>query len=337
MALSLAIDPIHPPQPLALLAPSAMTILLVCKGYEPCVPALYDLDHFRGLINTDIINALQYINGLLPAYFSHLPFTLQPKSFKHEIWIGTQSNKDPWPALQQYYAEANGPYMKLNLRHQEFESWDTLVVMVQGVVCVDLFTQWTLLRCDAFFTQYEALTDVGQLFGPLPTYKRDSLNHLNHIFDPHVVYLPPSVTMAAVPTPPQVKIQKIVDFAWYIPVWYFDLVWKIPTSKLEPEQWHELAVKMDYLRMATAPELAKVPFHRHLSSAIQILMMAWGDGTEVRASRLQELSCATYDRVQLLSGIGLISLSSMLTLSQYSKLSPAVVPAMVLEEEERDG
>ncbi|KAF8585492.1 hypothetical protein K439DRAFT_1615921 [Ramaria rubella] len=229
MALSLEIDPIHPPQPLALLAPSAMTILLVCKGYEPCVPTLYDLDHFRGLINTDIVNALQYIDGLLPAYFSHLPFTLQPKSFMREIWIGTQSNKDPWPALQQYYAEANGPYMKLNLRRQEFEFWDMLVVMVQGV--------------------YEALADVGRLFGPLPTYKRDPLNRLNHIFDPHVVYLPPSVTMAAVPTPPQVKIQKIVDFAWYIPVWYFDLVWKILTSKLEPEQWHELAVKMDYLRM----------------------------------------------------------------------------------------
>ncbi|KAF8576622.1 hypothetical protein K439DRAFT_1622735 [Ramaria rubella] len=146
MALSLEIDPIHPPQPLALLAPSAMMILLVCKGYEPCVPTLYDLDHFRGLINTDIINALQYINGLLPAYFSHLPFTLQPKSFVHEIWIGTQSNEDPWPALQQYYAEANGPYMKLNLRRQEFESWDTLVVMVQGVVHVELFTQWLHLR-----------------------------------------------------------------------------------------------------------------------------------------------------------------------------------------------
>lgn len=98
--------------------------------------------------------------------------------------------------------------MKLNLRRQEFESWDTLVVMVQGVVRLNLFTQWTLLRCDAFFTQYEALADVGQLFGPLPAYKRDPLNRLNHIFDPHVVYLPPSVTMAAVPTPPQVKIQK---------------------------------------------------------------------------------------------------------------------------------
>ncbi|KAF8576750.1 hypothetical protein K439DRAFT_1622604 [Ramaria rubella] len=324
MALSLAIDPIHPPQPLSLLAPSAMTILLVCKGYEPCVLMLHNLDHFQELINTDIINALQYIDGLLPAYFSHLPFALQPKSF-----IGTQSNKDPWPALQQYYAKANGPYMKLNLRRQEFDFWDTLVVMVQGV--------WTPLRYDAFFTQYKALADVGQLFGPLPTYKRDLLNHLNHIFDPHTVYLPLSVTIAAIPTPPQVKIQKIVDFAWYIPVWYFDLVWKIPRSKLEPEQLHELAVKMDYLRMATTPESAKVPFHRHLSSAIQILMMAWGDGTEVRASRLQELSQATYDRVQLLSGIGLISLSSMLTLLWYAKLSPAVVPATVLEEEERDG
>ncbi|KAF8574295.1 hypothetical protein K439DRAFT_1624433 [Ramaria rubella] len=205
---------------------------------------------------------------------------------------------------------------------------------MQGVMHLGLFLQWTLLRYDTSFTQYDALSDVGELFVPLPTYRRDPLNHLNHIFEAHVVYLPPRVTMAAVPTPAQVKIQKIVDFAWYIPLWYFDLVWKIPSSKLEPEQWHELAVKMDYLRMATTPESLKVPFHRHFSAAIQILALAWGDTLEIRGSRLQDLSWATYDRVELLSGIGLISLSSMLTLSWYAQCSPTVIPATVPEEDE---
>ncbi|KAF8574819.1 hypothetical protein K439DRAFT_1624047 [Ramaria rubella] len=128
-----------------------------------------NLDRFRGFVNTNITKALEHIDGILPDYFPHLPFAFQTQSFVREIWVGTRSPDDPWPALAQYYNQPSGPHTLLNLRCPEFQNWDTIVIIVQGV--------------------YEALFAAGLPFGPLPTYKRDPLGRLNQAFDPNTALL----------------------------------------------------------------------------------------------------------------------------------------------------
>ncbi|KAF8581167.1 hypothetical protein K439DRAFT_1619238 [Ramaria rubella] len=309
IALSLAIDPVQPPQPQVLLSPTPMTILLACKGYYPHVSTMGNLDQFRGFVNTNITKALEHIDGILPDYFPHLPFAFQTQSFVHEIWVGTRSPDDPWPALAQYYNQPSGPHALLNLRCPEFQNWDTIVIIVQGV--------------------YEALFAAGLPFGLLPTYKRDPLGCLNQAFDPNIVFRGS-------------LLLRVVDFAWYIPEWYFALVWRIPSPQLEAERWHELATTMDYLRMvltagqATMPGSLRIRFHRQFSVAIEILSGAWSDDLFIKPSRLSDLSRVTYERTQLVSGARLVSLSRFLSMSVRPKLSPAALPPMLPEENEED-
>ncbi|KAF8574600.1 hypothetical protein K439DRAFT_1624189 [Ramaria rubella] len=191
-------------------------------------------------------------------------------------------------------------------------------------------------------TEYEALFAAGLPFGPLPTYKRDPLGHLNQAFAPNIVYSPPLVTLAPVPINEELQLQRVVDFAWYIPEWYFALVWRILSPQLEAERWHELATTMDYLRMvltagqATMPGSLRICFHRQFSVAIEILSGAWSDDLLIRPSRLLDLSRTTYERTQLISGAGLVSLSRFLSMSVHPKLSPAALLPMLPEEDEED-
>ncbi|KAF8589781.1 hypothetical protein K439DRAFT_1612578 [Ramaria rubella] len=307
-----------------------MTILLACKGYYPRVPTMGNLDQFQGLVNTNITKALEHIDGILPDYFPHLPFAFQTQSFMREIWVGTRSPDDPWPALAQYYNQPSGPHTLLNLQRPEFQNWDTIVIIVQVLTWI------------APETQYEALCAAGVPFGLLPTYKRDPLGRLNQAFDPNIVYSPPLVTLAPVPINKDLQLQRVIDFAWYIPKWYFALVWRIPSPQLEAKRWHELATTMDYLRMvltagqATMPGSLRIRFHRQFSVAIDILSGAWSDDLFIRPSRLSDLSRTTYEHTQLVSGAGLVSLSRFLLMSVHPKLSPAARPPTLPEEDEED-
>ncbi|KAF8580853.1 hypothetical protein K439DRAFT_1619515 [Ramaria rubella] len=295
-----------------------MTILVACKGYYPRVPTM-------GFVNTNTTKALEHIDGILPDYFPHLPFAFQTQSF-----VGTQSPDDPWPALAQYYNQPSGPHTLLNLRRPEFQNWDTTVIIVQVLTWI------------APETQYEALFAAGLPFGPLPTYKRNPLGHLNQAFDPNIAYSPPLVTLAPGPINEDLQLQRVVDFAWYIPEWYFALVWRILSPQLEAKRWHELATTMDYLRMvltagqATMPGSLRIRFHRQFSVAIEILRGAWSDDLFIRPSRLSDLSRATYACTQLVSGAGLVSLSRFLSMSVRPKISPAALPPTLPEEDEED-
>ncbi|KAF8572702.1 hypothetical protein K439DRAFT_1625591 [Ramaria rubella] len=343
IALSLAIDPVQPPQPQVLLSPTPMTILLACKGHYPCVPTMGNLDRFRGFVNTNITKALEHIDGILPNYFPHLPFAFQTQSFMHEIWVGTRrprrSLASTGSILQStfrasYLAEpAASRISELGHYHDHSAGCHA---------CFAGIPKYTVLTWIAPETQYEALFAAGLPFGPLPTYKRDPLGRLNQAFDPNIVYSPPLVTLAPVPINEDLQLQRVVDFAWYIPEWYFALVWRIPSPQLEAERWHELAMTMDYLRMvltarqATMPGSLRICFHRQFSVVIEILSGSWSDDLFIRLSRLSDLSCVTYERTQLVSGAGLVSLSRFLSMSVRPKLSPAALPPMLPEEDEED-
>ncbi|KAF8574116.1 hypothetical protein K439DRAFT_1624578 [Ramaria rubella] len=297
-----------------------MTILLACKGYYPHVPTMGNLDQFQGFVNTDITKALEYIDRILSDYFPHLPFAFQTQSFVREIWVSTRSPDDPWPALAQYYNQPSGPHTLLNLQCPEFQNWDTIVIIVQGV--------------------YEALFAAGLPFGPLPTYKRNPLGCLNQAFDSNIVYSPPLVTLAPVPVHEDLQLQRLTAFksCRYIPEWYFSLVWNIPSPQLEAKRWHELATTMDYLRMvltarqATMPGSLRVCFHRQFSVAIEILGGAGDDDLFIRPSRLSDFSRTTYERTQLVNG----AVSTFLSMSAHPKLLPAALPPTLPEEDEED-